>query len=1058
MDQWSIGIAEIKQSQQTLDENKMSAKFLCAAALCLAIIVGQTEALESKSSKLLGSRSQQASQQQQQSTSIDRHDDGASKSGSFSPRMLDQLEQPKEQSRFQSSDAWQSHNSMPTYADREQGDEMIALASAMDAVGMDSMGVRIMMPNESMPSKANKPLNRPLESDSAPRSQQKPQASKTNFPIDLLNDEYYQDGDDEDSDPEELGPLNAGRGSTKPQAAHEVERKQARQPKVAPEEIAIQRLAPIHEPASQTNKTNKLPNKQVPFEPVWFQQRNDTGDTGELQASSKNRAQNTNPIQANKISSLLSSRESLSTLNRADAAIEYLKNMLKGKQQSKNNATDDLATQRLRQHIDSSTGASPKSKLNLQRLSSIASRINQLLSNGADSQPIVNNTMPVDKPTEPKPLESMGPVEGTKFSIQDAKTSDDRDTQASNQKLASAGQFQPMETRAEPANQKTGTPLGGDYIESLDEFPRPGFSPAKASHSSGEFESSIDNQPAKQADKNDNQYQNPLIGGQNNSDRPKKDQTSNEKQQQHQQVYPMADLPTFEDKGPNRYHNFDMAVDSSNHSPSTHSSLMGLLKSPQAHYQQLESAGNQNQNQNHSYLDAKPQKPIEFRVTESTEIPVPSIQEPTKSNNHHQSIASISQPSQPVATSSQPIKVGGPTKLSPPPTANQVSYLEPSISDLIQKLESHKIQVPKSSNLEQPRKSSPSLQQPKIIQYDYSEQSNMPNRPSQPSVQDFVGGPREELADLVATNYQLADALYSSSGNLEQMLSATELEAIKRQILLSANSDPIQGFGPQQPTLASSRFPTELAYPSRSISGSGSSLMSQNLPHSMGLGYQNHRALGEGLQPIQNMAASISGNQLMTNKLTSSPSKQAEELLSELASERESLFALAPSRSLERQPKLLDPSVTVKQKPSSADARDPSQQSNDNKKKKNLIVYLNHPKSNEMQKGAQEASSSGSGSGLHEQPQSDEFVSAKEFDSLGLSKESKLLDIAKLSSSGPMDPSLGIESVPGDKDGLSVVVIGDAYKYKKIILLISAKSGGLKFVPMVKDEKWNKVV
>lgn len=81
------------------------------------------------------------------------------------------------------------------------------------------------------------------------------------------------------------------------------------------------------------------------------------------------------------------------------------------------------------------------------------------------------------------------------------------------------------------------------------------------------------------------------------------------------------------------------------------------------------------------------------------------------------------------------------------------------------------------------------------------------------------------------------------------------------------------------------------------------------------------------------------------------------------------------------------------------------------------------------------------------EPTGDSFVSAKEFDAHGLSRDTKHLDISSLSGL-PSDLKEG-----QDKDGLSVVVIGDAYKYKKIVLLISSKSGGLKFIPMVKDMK-----
>ena len=124
-------------------------------------------------------------------------------------------------------------------------------------------------------------------------------------------------------------------------------------------------------------------------------------------------------------------------------------------------------------------------------------------------------------------------------------------------------------------------------------------------------------------------------------------------------------------------------------------------------------------------------------------------------------------------------------------------------------------------------------------------------------------------------------------------------------------------------------------------------------------------------------------------------------------------------------------------------------------KKKSLIVYLNHPRADDMAKVASSATDDSLAQLISDQTSGDPFVSAKEFDSHGLSKDTKHLDVSSLRGLGLAGNS-GVDGTTKDgqdKDGLSVVVIGDAHKYKKIVLLISSKSGGLKFIPMVKDMK-----
>lgn len=334
----------------------------------------------------------------------------------------------------------------------------------------------------------------------------------------------------------------------------------------------------------------------------------------------------------------------------------------------------------------------------------------------------------------------------------------------------------------------------------------------------------------------------------------------------------------------------------------------------------------------------------------------------------------------------------------------------------------------------------------------------------------------------MATNYQLGDALLSSTGGIEQILSGSELEAIQSQFMTAEH--PI----------------VPISNDANQLGADGSPQQQRQLPLS------HHATSAE----LNNQAPALNGILLNSLKNTAgfspdmlqrlqSPAKQHEEILKELASNDEQvgvmaalpdvrdsqshhhdhhhhrhqpvsrpnqdsglgytpenqlkppteyelalgggLVAEAKSANISNSKVAISPLNDQPSGPSmSFDYPDPKD------KKKSLIVYLNHPRSTEMSKSPASNSDSMAPAINADQSGADPFVIAKEYDGHGLSKDGKHLDVSSLR-------GLGDAKEVQDKDGLSVVVIGDAYKYKKIVLLISSKSGGLKFIPMVKDMK-----
>lgn len=286
---------------------------------------------------------------------------------------------------------------------------------------------------------------------------------------------------------------------------------------------------------------------------------------------------------------------------------------------------------------------------------------------------------------------------------------------------------------------------------------------------------------------------------------------------------------------------------------------------------------------------------------------------------------------------------------------------------------------------------------------------------------NYFESPSESAEPQQETNFQFGNSLLSATGQVERVLSSQELEAIQHQFMSAEHPVvplPAAGARGQQ---------TQPSANSQALERDLSSLLSNlksgsNIPPELmqKLNTYQEEYLKEGASSNEESVVALSPDQQRRPAAT----------LSSKEREKGKEFA-SP---FESRPADMKPSQQT-----------PGKQERDGDKKKSLIVYLNHPRPSDMSRAASSSEDS-LAQLISEQTSGDPFVSAKEFDSHGLSKDTKHLDISSLR-------GLGAEAkdLPEGKDGLSVVVIGDAYKYKKIVLLISSKTGGLKFIPMVKD-------
>lgn len=1133
----------------------------------------------------------------------------------FSTRMMSQTEAKDSSRQVVNSDSWHGQNLMPTYADREQGDDMIALASSSDSLNESFLypnGSSVIKPHQSRESSTGGRSN-------LSQHGKKSTSSNNNkyIPNDFMNDEYYQDGEEDDSlaDAEDfvasipLGKSQHVNGEQQhnqevrkplmihidePQAIYQrlTDNNGSNTKVISNKATSEQQTIPLSSLAPLTLSSSSSSSAWIPNSPLMS--NNETPQFG----SSIKRPQMSGDVQkmnetlssnGSRLASLLSHKEPIGSLNRADAAIEYLKSMLKSKQQSKN-PSDTMNEQ--------GSSGTQKGRVNLQRLSSIAIRLNQLLEQGSSSN---SSSIGQERGSKTK-TSSLSDTIGNKFSIIDVKTSEanafagysnDRPNALNGTSVTSMMTSPISESRGsyemiggsqvDPSQLKNGTPLGGDYIESLDEFPRTS-SPTKIPSTN-----TLNQKGSTKFEALESSLGIGELGGSRFSIEQQQQPYNLNRNSPHSSqslTFPRS-ISSFEPMMVNsnqtngsmeQRDQLEVASSSINEEsvktsklPMTSNGSVGsMISQAQAQQQQTLDLGKESsKNRGEQSSNYNEQLSTTNGIHQSTISSVSSVDQFQISdlisrltgNNEKNSMGSLGvivNPSQNISLSSS-----SSSSLNPIQNQNQnqnsdsilsgqnqnQSQSQPQSKSQPQSQSQYRTQTMEIKQgkpmANQASDSSTTLQQPKIIQYNYAnfdtnikhsignfEEANNKNlrlnNNNNHNKKVKLGSESETNigAELVATNYQLADALYSSSGNLEQILSGPELEAIKRQILLSANNDPIQesvslngGLSGNGQLRSNHQMPIELTYPGSSISGGPGSvalLAAANLAQTVGLesnsvgsrlhNQQQQQQHGKGqhrqhrqqqhqtreqLQlnrqqqlhrqqqqqlhhqfyphhtqmdsPIH--AIPSFNQQIQTNKLGPigvNNNKQAnEEILSELASEQDPL--LGPFRSIDSRinsnsnnnininnkfnDEILDREFRRNKSQSQSQLGkvidlvnvDPVKQL----KQKSLIVYLNHPKSYDMVTGSPKRPS--------------DIISAKELEAFGLNpKDSKMFDVAELR------PNLEFESLVApsnnenkdkDKDGLSVVVIDDAYKYKKIVLLISSKSGGLKFVPMVKDSK-----
>lgn len=978
-------------------------------------------------------------------------------SNKFQARMMQQDQQSSQNSYY--ADSWHPHSLVPTFTDQEQGDEMVALAS--DSYGAEQS----FQPNnqssfaEAIPisksehrsmgtsHKSGKPLH--ADESLTPRAPSSTSNAKMHS---SPADEYYSD---EEEDEEEQGKMMPGEYDNQPayqehkdvslhnkfrqttqnkyrsdnnQYADYTDNDGYRSPTV---ESSMNKTSIKTSPISNSDKSwlpttgsNSSDNNQhfdKQLEP--FQQPKSQTPT---QTQAKQSQQRPHEV-SERLSSLLSGR----TLGKTDVAIEYLKSILESRQNllavgnltsSNSSATKQLSVE---SYFDKNAASQQKilPQINQNREFPLKSSISNENENSKpeksyDAKDTADTNIPlnIDKTAGKTFLSQQADA---KFTINDVKPTPNLDSaiqtqsyqtsttssptiQMSSKSMAQDNrQYMIYQDELSSGNIPNGTPLGGDYIDSHDDYPR-AFLGSHLQHLQQRqqrqqlqmFPQESNPSPVRQlpdqrveealspapSPGNQPQHQYPApLKKPNQSDKLKIDYNS---------------FPVFEQRVPqqgistsSRY--FQMQQMSNKYSPQAEQKLSEAAflgqetrKDKGPHYEEDHKIlANQLEKNNLNKTDGSNNQDRVMRPDDEGKYAQHEILGQAKQN-----VQDYNQRNQKQQQSSISSKIYK-DEVDQPQAAKQALNLNLQPSQLQQQ------QLPTQAKFFDTQfgmKQKP----PKIVSYNYFE------NPSETGE-----------SELMATNYQLGDALYSSNGGIEQLLSQTELDAIQSQFMTAEHPVvPVVEHQPQQQRQHPAMY--QANYQDSSLAG----LLSNWKPN----------------------------DQVKNLQKLNSPTKEAGENLKELASEEDHIRVMAPSR-LDlplSQSKIHD----LSGKPDDVASRLASKQMEfDGKKKKSLIVYLNHPRPVDMSKVSLNSDGLSLAQSIGEQP-TDTFISAKEFDSHGLSKDSKHLDVSNIRGLGDVKESQ-------DKDGLSVVVIGDAYKYKKIVLLISSKSGGLKFIPMVKDMK-----
>lgn len=948
------------------------------------------------------------------------------------------------------SDGWSPHNLVPTFTDQEQGDDMVALASDQDPAEAEfpSLSPHQGDPRASaLPEQQNidqqrlaagqqddRKIKDPsgLQPVQNPSSKGRPEQGKAAKQL----EELYPDDDDQDELDESGMP---GRGMNKAtelrdsSIADVTSKGSLNVDKSISSTESIRDLRTEDHFAlgenqaglrnSNMSKVELLVDQKQPLEPErgWLPSLK----SGNRQPVKPMKAEGQRYSTAEKLAHLFGGREaSGGALSKADVAIEYLKNMLRNRQ----NSTSSSPPTGDRQVMSTLTPPSPTKTSNANRLSVLANKLNQILNYTAVEQvttPVVEQSIRLqDEPTKrPRQVEEtqlqqqssfrgmFGLSSDAKFSVGDAKALP----------LAIENGRQPLEpiNKHPQLEQPEIHQANGELTDLTDEYqagyrlqnqqqfqlglesqPVPSRQPLDATHH-------YDMQHSVQRPSRDIPVQAPppmlmqsAVGPRLNQEYRHIDMSRGQAVLGERDHRPPMNIPQMNIAQSNRFFRMEKLSDVPNlgqpigqpRPPPTIKTKNHPLVDPQGgvvgHVDSFSGPGPRRPNQGavKEAIKASPKgdgssrlrsKVIDERKPEST-AKTSVNQRPDGMKDVH------NQPPQTTLISSKIYK-------------NEYHIEHPELQPLPQQEVFQRPLQDVEHNFHGP--SQQNLKPPKIVSYNYFES------PAE------LGNPGE----LIATNYQLGDALYSSNGGIEHTLSNGELEAIQNQFITGEHPIvPIHG-----------RDQTK-SYPSDA-----------HLP----VDFREHHT-GSDIKPVDMRLDGLSRHNL--NRI-----RHNDDIMKELASNEDASRSISapPVHQIPR-PIMLDEFRSGDKEHRLNTVFDPSIESDvDGKtKRKSLIVYLNHPRPDDMSKVS---STNGEGYNLaqtvNDQP-ADSFISAKEFDSHGLSKENKHLDVSNLQEFSDLKEGQ-------DKDGLSVVVIGDAYKYKKIVLLISSKSGGLKFIPMVKDMK-----
>lgn len=833
-------------------------------------------------------------------------------------------------SYFEGSDSWMAHNLEPTFTDQEQGDEMVALASSDG----EQESLKLPFANSSSQAASSDLRHKTKGSEShgeypfekEQRFSQSESSRRQHGKRRPLADYLFQSGaargdEDLDDESEEIS-------KSRDHFQRQHERREQNGGLKTRQQVEGQFESSYGKPLEQIfNQTGK--SMAPVFERDWQPANSETrgyANNGQQQmepasVAGQSADSSVNQMGGQRSTGQWGSRDSYTPMSRTDAAIEFLKNVLKSKQNQLNNATSSL-----NKPDDGSKQAMLQTQSTNRPLLS-PSRINQIFNNTASLTEPSRFEQQQDKRMAEEQQQLLPPSDliGTKsfltsqadakFSILDAKSPPafgssfhaqdypfvpptTRPTDLQEPMYAKSQQN--LADLSSPMNSPNGTPLGGDYVESLDEHRR-------APTASDGLEQAPAPTRKNRGDATSFRYF----------------------QMQRSQL---SQLPARANAMP------EMAREL----PSL--AQKATSETPRQNQSEPNRGTEQKGDQLESHRDrfAAHEAPLSSKIYGNYSPPSPASQVPASGLGYQ------SQATQP--------KKGAVEFIAPPVQA-------------------------------------PDMKPPRIVSYNY-----------------FESPTEAGDSELMATSYQLGDALYSSNGGMEQSLSSTELEAIQSQFMTAEH--PV--------------VPLPMQVPQQQIQ------------------YQHESPNFAGQQAGGSKSYAHQAEQ--TLQRLSSPAKQAEEAMKELASSEDQTSVVDP-RGYGKNPNQEHEHGSLAKTQTLSEGRKLEAERMaapvlEAKRKKSLIVYLNHPRPTDMSKFSTEE-----GASLMQQATAtDSFVSAKEFDSHGLSKDSKHLDVSSLQNLSEIKDSQ-------DKDGLSVVVIGDAYKYKKIVLLISSKSGGLKFIPMVKDMK-----